>query len=220
MITPTDSVQPSFDAAWTVAMNLAWEGFGAGTTPVGAVVVGPDASIVAVGRGRRYEATAPDRQLAGSQIAHGEVNALAQLGTERHWEDHVLLTTLEPCGMCHGAAVQATVGQLHYAAPDPYGGTAAVRFGTPQSHRRPLIVRGPLGDQRGAFATLLHIVWLMQRPSASHVVDLHDSLLPSITSFARHVAKDLQRAAAMADYDAALQIASDAPVAELAPARS
>jgi NAD(P)-dependent dehydrogenase (short-subunit alcohol dehydrogenase family) len=32
------------------------------------------------------------RQLAGSHIAHGEINALAQLTADRHYEDHALLT--------------------------------------------------------------------------------------------------------------------------------
>jgi tRNA(Arg) A34 adenosine deaminase TadA len=37
------------------------------------------------------------------------VNALAQMPSERHWEDTLLLTSLEPCLMCHGAAIQSTV---------------------------------------------------------------------------------------------------------------
>ena len=211
---------PALGEAWDIALRLAWDGFRAGTTPVGAVVVGPDAAVVAAGRGRRYEPEAPEGQLANNHIAHGEVNALAQLPVERHWEDHVLLTTLEPCGMCHGAAVQATVGALHYAAPDPYGGTATVHFDTRQSRRRPLIVEGPLPDARGAFATLLHVVWLMERASAGHVVSLHDAELPDLTAFARNARADLVAAAADADsYDAARAIAATAPLAELAHSR-
>ncbi len=165
------------DAGWDRALRLAWEGFCAGTTPVGAVVVAPDGSVVAAGRGRRYDRAAPARQLANAHLAHGELNALAQLGVERHWEDHALLTTLEPCWMCHGATVQATVGRLLYAAPDPYGGTAGALFATPQSRRRPLVIEGPLGDARGSLSTLLHIVWLMQRRTAEHGVALHDARL-------------------------------------------
>ena len=118
-----------WDHAWERTLDLAWDAFCAGTTPVGAVVIDAAGAIVAEGRGRRYEPAAPPGQLAGTHVAHAELNALAQLGADRHYEDHALLTTLEPCGMCHGAAVQATVGSLAYAGSDPYGGTGDLVFG-------------------------------------------------------------------------------------------
>jgi tRNA(Arg) A34 adenosine deaminase TadA len=33
----------------------------------------------------------------------------------RHYEDHILVTTLEPCCMCLGAAVQSTITRLQFA---------------------------------------------------------------------------------------------------------
>ena len=206
---------PTLDAGWDVALRLAWRGYCAGTTPVGAVVVAPDGAVVASGRGRRYETAAPAGQLAGGQIAHGEINALAQLGSHRHWEDHALLTTLEPCGMCHGAAIQATVGQLLYAAPDPYGGTARLALETPQSRRRPVQVTGPLTDERGAFATLLHIAWLLQRPSAAHVVDLHRERLPALTALAQELVESRPLRRGDEGFDDALRHAKSAPRHEL-----
>lgn len=98
------------DNGWERALELAWDSFLRAHYPVGAVVLNSSDVIVAEGRGRRYEKTGPPRQLASTHVAHTELNALAQLGADRHYQDHVLLTTLEPCGMCHGAAVQATVG--------------------------------------------------------------------------------------------------------------
>jgi tRNA(Arg) A34 adenosine deaminase TadA len=95
--------------AWEQALRLAWEAFRAQTTPVGAVLVDRAGAVVAAGRGRRYEAMAPPGQLAGTHIAHAEVNALAQLSAQRHWADTLLLTSLEPCVMCHGAAIQSAV---------------------------------------------------------------------------------------------------------------
>ncbi len=209
---------PPCDEAWEIALRLAWDGFCVGTTPVGAVVVGPSGDIVTAGRGRRYESSAPQQQLANSHVAHGELNALAQLPVDRHWEDHVLLTTLEPCGMCHGAAVQATIGGLAYAAPDPYGGTAGTPFTTPQSRRRPLALQGPLPDERGAFATLLHIVWLMERPTAGHVVALHHQALPALTAYAEQRKSELLRAAAAGDYLGARGLGAEAPCTDLVAA--
>ena len=54
------------DHAWERALDLAWDAFCAGTTPVGAVVIDAAGAIVAEGRGRRYEPAAPPGQLAGT----------------------------------------------------------------------------------------------------------------------------------------------------------
>jgi tRNA(Arg) A34 adenosine deaminase TadA len=172
------------DAAWERALELAWESFCAGTTPVGAVVVDADGTVIAEGRGRRYETTGPPGQLAGSDIAHAEVNALAQLTAGHRYDDHVLLTTLEPCGMCHGAAVQAGLGALWYAGADPYGGTGSLTFATPQSQRRRLAVLGPLEDHRGRLAELLHILWLAAKPAGPHVLAAQRAGLPELTGAA------------------------------------
>jgi tRNA(Arg) A34 adenosine deaminase TadA len=171
-------------AAWERALELAWESFCAGTTPVGAVVVTGDGALVAEGRGRRYESAGPPGQLAGSDIAHAEVNALAQLTAGRRHDDYVLLTTLEPCGMCHGAAIQAGLGALRYAGADPYGGTGSLTFGTPQSDRRRLDIRGPLDGARGRLAELLHVLWLMAKPAGPHVLAAQRAGLPELTGAA------------------------------------
>jgi tRNA(Arg) A34 adenosine deaminase TadA len=167
------------DHGWERALELAWDAFCANTTPVGAVVLDAAGDIVAEGRGRRYEQAGPPGQLAGTHVAHAELNALAQLSADRHYEDHALLTTLEPCGMCHGAAIQASVGSLAYAGADPYGGTGCLDFGNPQARNRPLRVTGPLPDERGRLAELLHIAFLLRRPAAPHVLAPQQSALPA-----------------------------------------
>ncbi len=170
--------------AWERALELAWESFCGGTTPVGAVVTDAAGAIVAEGRGRRFEAAAPPGQLAWTAIAHAEINALAQLAPDRHYPDHALLTTLEPCAMCHGAAVQSSVSSLAYAGADPYGGTGGLVFGTPQARRRPLRVTGPLGDERGRLAELLHITWILRLPAGPHVLAAQQAALSDQTALA------------------------------------
>jgi tRNA(adenine34) deaminase len=197
--------------AWDSALHLAWEAFRAQTTPVGAVIVNGAGETIAAGRGRRYEATAPGGQLAGTHIAHAEVNALAQLPSERHWEQALLLTTLGPRGMCHGAAIQSTAAGFCFAGRDPYGGTAALRFGTPQSRRREFIIGGPLPGPRGALAEILHIAFLMNRGTAAHVVDAQRAVLPQLTEYTEHVSSVLQDAARRDDYLCATEIAAAAP---------
>jgi tRNA(Arg) A34 adenosine deaminase TadA len=176
--------QTEFDEGWERALELAWDAFCGHTTPVGAVVVTATGAIVAEGRGRRYEKTGPPGHLASSHLAHAELNALAQLGPDRHYPDHLLLTTLEPCCMCHGAAVQASVGSLAYAGADPYAGTGGLVFGTPQARQRPLRVTGPLDDERGRLGELLHIVWIVRKPAGPHVLAAQQQGLPARTRLA------------------------------------
>jgi tRNA(Arg) A34 adenosine deaminase TadA len=77
---PWDEVAP----AWREAFELAWQAYVAGSPPVGAVVVDGDGTVVARGRSRRAERHAPANQLAGSRLAHAELNALAALPTDQH----------------------------------------------------------------------------------------------------------------------------------------
>lgn len=147
---------------WRMALELAWSSYCAGTTPVGAVVLRADGSVAAAGRGRRYEPPAQDGQLAHCHIAHAEINALALLPPHRHYDDHVLLTTLEPCCMCVGAAVQSTLTSVRFAGRDPYGGASSMQITTPQGRRRPLRVAGPEPGMTGLLAELLHVSWLAQ----------------------------------------------------------
>jgi len=177
------------DAAWHRALELAWQSFLAGTTPVGAVVADPAGRVVAEGRGRRYEQDDGTRgHLAYCHIAHAEINALAQLPPSRHYEDHILLTTLEPCCMCLGAAVQSTVTRLHFAGRDPYAGASELRIETPQARRRPLVVTGPLADSRGEFAEMLHVRWLLDYGAAEPVLEAQHRGLTTIYERAAHPA--------------------------------
>lgn len=184
-------------AAWSRCLSLAWDSFCARTTPVGAVVVAPDGAIATEGRGRRFEPVTVDRQLSHTRIAHAEINALAVLPPTRGYEDHLLLTTLEPCCMCLGAAIQSTITSVHYAAPDPYGGSAHLTVDTPQARRRPLTLYGPVDDQRGAFAELLHLVWLLEAAAADSVLQPHRATRPAAYATAvriRHRLADLRAA--------------------------
>jgi tRNA(Arg) A34 adenosine deaminase TadA len=78
----------------------------------------PGGGLVTQGRSRSNEPSAPPGQLAGTYLAHAEVNALAGLAPGDYWS-HVLYTTLEPCLLCTAALTHAHVGAVRYAASDP-----------------------------------------------------------------------------------------------------
>lgn len=187
------------DLGWDRCLSLAWDGFCAGTTPVGAVVLAPDGTIAAEGRGRRFDPPAAGRQLSHTRIAHAEINALALLPPARGHEDHLLLTSLEPCCMCLGAAIQCSVISVHYAAPDPYGGSAHLTIDTPQARRRPPVLHGPLQDERGLFAEQLHLAWLLDVAAPDAVLEPHRTTRPDAYAAAgrnRHRLAELRAARA------------------------
>ncbi|MDO8754494.1 MAG: hypothetical protein Q7J80_11410, partial [Anaerolineales bacterium] len=60
---------------WQAALEMAWEAYCAGTIPIGAVVADADGRIVARGRNRILDTSAPDRQIYNDMLAHAEINA-------------------------------------------------------------------------------------------------------------------------------------------------
>lgn len=99
------------------AMEEARAAAARGEVPVGAVIVGPDGTVLA----RAGNRTVADRD----PTAHAELLAIREaartLGSER-LTDCDLYVTLEPCPMCAGAISFARIRRLYFGAPDPKGG--------------------------------------------------------------------------------------------------
>jgi len=88
---------------WQCAFRQAWAAYVAGTIPVGAVVVDPHGVVAAEARNRIFDAGDPPRgQLAGSWLAHAELNTIAQIDAERSTtaEGWAVYSTWEPCPLC------------------------------------------------------------------------------------------------------------------------
>ncbi|AKV55814.1 cytosine/adenosine deaminase [Bifidobacterium actinocoloniiforme DSM 22766] len=108
----------------------------AGDVPVGAVVLGPDGSVLSRGHNLR--------QAQGDPLAHAEVEALRAAGS---WNlsDCTLVVTLEPCPMCAGAALAAHVGRIVFGAWDPKMGACGSVWDLPRDPHvgaRPEVVGG------------------------------------------------------------------------------
>jgi tRNA(adenine34) deaminase len=111
-----------------------------GEVPIGAVIVGPDGTVLAAA-GNRTEA---DRD----PTAHAEMLAIraaaATLGSAR-LVDCDLHVTLEPCPMCAQAISFARIRRLYYGASDPKGGGVEHGprlFEQPNCHHRPEVYGG------------------------------------------------------------------------------
>lgn len=149
------------------ALTLAKAAAAIGEVPVGAVVYRTaTGDILGDGHNRR--------EIDASPLAHAEVIALAHAcRTLGDWRlnDCTLVVTLEPCCMCSGAIVNARVGRLVYAAPDPKAGCAGSLMRLtedPRLNHRVTPICGLLQDEsvsllRDFFATLRQRA--PQRPS-------------------------------------------------------
>ena len=94
-----------------------------GDVPVGAVLVDPDGTVVAVGKN--------ERELSGDPTAHAEVVAIraaAALNSNWHLNDLTLVVTLEPCAMCAGAIQASRIGRVVFGAWDERVGAAGSRY--------------------------------------------------------------------------------------------
>jgi tRNA(Arg) A34 adenosine deaminase TadA len=126
----------SFDVAWAAlepafrrGLVQAYQTLAAGGLAVGAVVTGPDGSIVAEGRNRAYDPPGGNDALQGTPLAHAEMNALAVARTEWDLGRYTLWSTQQPCAMCDAAAAFVSIGSVRYLAPDPWAVVADVSSG-------------------------------------------------------------------------------------------
>ncbi len=111
-----------------------------GEVPIGAVIVGPDGTVLAEAGNR----TEGDRD----PTAHAELLAIrlatAKLGAPR-LVDCDLHVTLEPCPMCAQAISFARIRRLYYGAADPKGGGVEHGpriFSQPTCHHAPEVYGG------------------------------------------------------------------------------
>lgn len=182
------------DHPWRAAFELAWEAFADGTVPVGAVVVDEKGAIVAQGRNRIFANSAPPKQIAGTRLAHAELNALAQLSPDRRWNTCTLYTTLEPCVLCVGAASVATVGRIQFAGTDVYSGSSAlagIDLGVP----RPLdlTIEGPLDGPFELLGAALHLAFFSEHDaSPAALVDTYSTRRPTLVALARSLLRARQ----------------------------
>lgn len=128
-----------------------------GEVPVGAVVLGPDGAVLAIG--------ANEREATGDVTAHAEIVALraaaARLADGWRLPGCTLVVTLEPCAMCAGAIVASRLQRVVFGAFDPKAGAVTSLWDLlrdPRLIHRPEVVSGILAAEaeaqlRGFFAS-------------------------------------------------------------------
>jgi len=136
------------DELWMrAALAQAEEAEAAGEVPIGAVILGPDMSVIAQGQNRVIRDHDP--------TAHAEIVALRGAGLafkNYRLEQCTLYVTLEPCSMCAMAMIHARIGRVVYAATDPKTGAAGSVFDTliSELHNHRIEVAGGLLAEESA----------------------------------------------------------------------
>ncbi|HSS00281.1 MAG TPA: HAD-IA family hydrolase [Kofleriaceae bacterium] len=128
------------------ALAAATAGLARSEVPIGCAIADGDGEVIATGYNRRNQ--------SGDRTLHAEIDAFRTAGHRLPERDAILVSTLEPCVMCLGAAMETAVDAVLYAIPaSEDGGT--IRVAPPQSadNQMPRIVGGILADQSRALFT-------------------------------------------------------------------
>ena len=141
-------MRTEYEAWMRLALGEARTAPAHGDVPVGAVVVGPDGTVIGHG--------ANAREVSGDPTAHAEVLALREGAAARgDWRlsGCTLVVTLEPCTMCAGAATLSRVDRVVFGAWNPELGAAGSLWDVLRDRRlnhRPEVVAGVLEDECAA----------------------------------------------------------------------
>ena len=102
-ITITPEEKEQMDQFLRAAIDEAKKGLSEGGLPIGSVLVRNN-QIVGRGHNQRVQ--------NGDPMAHAEIDCLTRAGRQRTYKDTVLYSTLMPCYLCTGAAIQFGVPKV------------------------------------------------------------------------------------------------------------
>ena len=133
------------EALMNAALEAARAGMEAGEVPIGAVIADGAGEVIARGWNCNHQ--------TGSSVAHAEMIAFGDAAGELAPDDKgaILVTTLEPCVMCAGAAMEAGIESVIYGLKAPFnGGVARVSGVRDAGSTMPRFLGGVLPDQSRA----------------------------------------------------------------------
>ena len=140
-IDTTASINPAHRWDWMLlALQQAERALTKGEAPIGCVLLHADGTVVASAYNTMVS--------SGSLIAHAEINVFAAgAGKTAEGESLTLVSILEPCVMCLGAAMQAGVGTVVYGLQAPAdAGTGRVKPPASPDATMPVIIGDVLAD--------------------------------------------------------------------------
>jgi cytosine deaminase len=93
----------TMDPFMRAAIDEAKQGLAEGGLPIGSVLV-RNSQIIARGHNQRVQ--------KGDPMLHAEIHCLQQAGRQKSYKDTILYSTLMPCFLCSGAAVQFGIPKI------------------------------------------------------------------------------------------------------------
>jgi tRNA(Arg) A34 adenosine deaminase TadA len=127
------------------ALRAAKQGMSEGEVPIGCVIANGAAEVMAAGH-NAFNRT-------GDRTAHAEMEAFRGVAGRLplHARDAILVSTLEPCVMCMGAALEIAVDTVIFGLEAPAdGGTARVLSPVSPESQRTRVVGGVLAKESRA----------------------------------------------------------------------
>jgi tRNA(adenine34) deaminase len=180
----------SIPLPWQVCLEEAWLAYGAGCTPIGAVITAPNGEIISRGRNRINDPFVHDGLIRNTRLAHAELNALIVL-PEGVYDLHTytLYTILEPCPLCLGALYMSGVRKFYFAARDPWAGSVNLLGATPYLSRKPVCAVGPSNPDLEQIIIAIQVIsGLLGVPdNMTRVLETWRGVFPQIVAFGEQV---------------------------------
>ena len=106
----------SLDAGMKSALEEARSSLQQGGIPIGAALVDGEGNVLGSGHNRRVQLESP--------ILHAEIDCLANVGRFSDYGETTLYSTLMPCYMCAGAAIQFGIPKVVVGEARNFAGAA------------------------------------------------------------------------------------------------
>ena len=191
--TNTTRLSLTLSPIWQAAFRQVWAAYRMGSIPIGAVVADVNGKIISQGRNRRHESQGEGAQLAGTLLAHAEMNALLEMPnpTTINPRTCTLYTTTEPCPLCCGALVMANIRSVAFASRDLWAGRAEEMLrSTPYLRQKNIRVTGPQNDRfEGALIAIQAEYIICTHGENSILVEMYRMIAPDAALLGKQLAE-------------------------------
>jgi tRNA(Arg) A34 adenosine deaminase TadA len=177
---------------WQQAFDAAWASWRSGSAAVGAAIANSEGAVIVVGQNRMLDLPGGPGPLAGTLMAHAEMNALASL-PPGEYSGYTLYTTYEPCFMCAATIIGTyRIPKVAFAAYDPNWEGLLDAFRQYPAIACQLPQREHLGGPFGALAYVLHLAWILRHLPGPH--EAHQHFAPALMALTQdHLERDTLR---------------------------
>lgn len=178
-VNPPQNQRSCWEKGMQTALRIAEKTLAAGIdVPVGAVVLDAGGQIIAAEGNAQFARVRTKAELHPAGLAvhadptgHAEVHALRaaarKYGTPR-LDGHTLISTLEPCIMCTGAALEARIARIVFDDWDLDNGACGGKWDLARDHRQSWEIEIIGGFNEGAGREIIRAFFAAKRQARTH----------------------------------------------------